>query len=410
MITIPSSKPARSVPPTADRPGVHRVAAVRARGPSTASAGRSSSRSRPSTRSARSRVVGRGSRWPPWQGRGGSGPTGRLPACRPATSDRASPTPPRAGRPGRRVHLDPRQPRQDRADARARRGGHRDGGGLRRGPRSVEAYATDHPVELLVDGADPRISTGAATLALEVTDAVAAGDPRRPRSVGPGRQRRADQRRRLVAPRGAAGLPGPRRPGRDRLGDGQQLPRRPGIDTDFAATYADGIATRVAIPAAVELLVGRVDEMRTVSEDDLHTAQAILTAELGITIEGAAAASWRALWRVRVPAGPALVIVTGSNVEGTVRSPRHRIAGRARAARGRAAGPRSRRPGAGPGQPDRRAHRLQRGLRPAGAIDLEITLALRPDATTAGSAPALADDRRDATARLDAIGPRGQLD
>ena len=39
-----------------------------------------------------------------------------------------------------------------------------------------EAYAAEHPVELLVDGDDPRISTGAATLALELTDAVAAGD------------------------------------------------------------------------------------------------------------------------------------------------------------------------------------------------------------------------------------------
>src|SRR4029077_19459225 len=33
-----------------------------------------------------------------------------------------------------------------------------------------EAYAADHPLELLVDGDDPRISTGAATLALELTD------------------------------------------------------------------------------------------------------------------------------------------------------------------------------------------------------------------------------------------------
>ena len=34
-----------------------------------------------------------------------------------------------------------------------------------------EAYAAEHEAELLVDGDDARISTGAATLALEVTDA-----------------------------------------------------------------------------------------------------------------------------------------------------------------------------------------------------------------------------------------------
>jgi threonine dehydratase len=38
-----------------------------------------------------------------------------------------------------------------------------------------EAYLADHPAELLVDGDDPRISTGAASLAVELTDAVAAG-------------------------------------------------------------------------------------------------------------------------------------------------------------------------------------------------------------------------------------------
>jgi len=38
-----------------------------------------------------------------------------------------------------------------------------------------------------------------------------------------------------------------------------------------------------------------------------------LTAELGITVEGAAAASWAGLLAGEPPTGPALVIVTGSN-------------------------------------------------------------------------------------------------
>jgi threonine dehydratase len=86
------------------------------------------------------------------------------------------------------------------------------------------------------------------------------------------------------------------------------------IDTDSAATFADGIASRVAIPRAVELMAGRVDEMRLVGETDLRTAQAELTAELGITVEGAAAASWAGLLAGPRPDGPALLIVTGSNV------------------------------------------------------------------------------------------------
>ncbi|HET8786882.1 MAG TPA: pyridoxal-phosphate dependent enzyme, partial [Candidatus Limnocylindrales bacterium] len=38
-----------------------------------------------------------------------------------------------------------------------------------------ETYAADHDAELLVDGDDPRIATGAATLALELTEAIDAG-------------------------------------------------------------------------------------------------------------------------------------------------------------------------------------------------------------------------------------------
>jgi threonine dehydratase len=86
------------------------------------------------------------------------------------------------------------------------------------------------------------------------------------------------------------------------------------IDTESAATYADGIAARVAIPRAVELMAGRVDDMRLVSEAELRAAQAELTVALGITVEGAAAASWAGLLAGERPPGPALVIVTGSNI------------------------------------------------------------------------------------------------
>jgi threonine dehydratase len=87
------------------------------------------------------------------------------------------------------------------------------------------------------------------------------------------------------------------------------------IDADRADTYADGIASRVAIPRAVELMFGRVDEMRTVSDARLHETQQELTDALGITVEGAAAASWAGLLETPPQDGAAaLVIITGSNV------------------------------------------------------------------------------------------------
>jgi len=54
--------------------------------------------------------------------------------------------------------------------------------------------------------------------------------------------------------------------------------------------------------------------MHTVAEDALHDAQAELTEALGITVEGAAGASWAGLLQSPPTAGAALVIVTGSNV------------------------------------------------------------------------------------------------
>ena len=178
-----------------------------------------------------------------------------------------------------------------------------------------EAYAAEHAAELLVDGDDVRISTGAATMAVELTDAVAAGHLPAPilasipvgngallNGVGSWLRAQAAGCRILGV--------------QATLADAMTRSWHAGrpIDTATADTYADGIASRVAIPRAVELMAGRVDAMVTVGEEDLHAAQALLTAELGITAEGAAAASWAGLLAGPRPDGPVIVVITGSNV------------------------------------------------------------------------------------------------
>jgi threonine dehydratase len=56
--------------------------------------------------------------------------------------------------------------------------------------------------------------------------------------------------------------------------------------------------------------------MVLVSDADLRTAQAELTAALGITVEGGGAASWAAVRAARDTLdGPVLVVVTGANAE-----------------------------------------------------------------------------------------------
>ena len=179
----------------------------------------------------------------------------------------------------------------------------------------ADEHAARSGGHLLIDGEDPRIAAGAGTMALELTDGVAAGRLPTPAVVsvpvgngalinGIGSWLRAAAPLCRVDGVQAEGAPA------------MTLSWRAGraIDTPSVATYADRIAARVSIPAAVEAMAGRVDDMRLVSEAAMHAAQAELTAELGVTVEGAAAASWAGLLERPRPDGPAVVIITGSNV------------------------------------------------------------------------------------------------
>jgi threonine dehydratase len=180
---------------------------------------------------------------------------------------------------------------------------------------AARAHAAESGAFMLVDGDDTRISTGAATMALEVTDAAERGELPSPAvfsvPVGNGALINGiGSWLRHAAPAGrVVGV-------QAELAPAMTLSWRAGraIDTDAATTYADGIAARVSIPLAVRLMDGRVDDMVLVTEAALHEAQAELTDALGITVEGAAAASWAALLAGPRPDGPAVVIVTGSNV------------------------------------------------------------------------------------------------
>jgi threonine dehydratase len=181
---------------------------------------------------------------------------------------------------------------------------------------AAEAYARETGARLLVDGEDPRIAAGAGTMAVEVTDAVARSDLPTPAAayvpvgngaliVGVGGWLRYGAPDCLVIGVQSEGAPS------------MTLSWRAGrpVETERAATYAGGIASRVPVPAALDMMVGRVDDMQLVSEAALRAAQDELTSALGITVEGAAAAGWAGLLAGPSPDGPALLIITGSNAE-----------------------------------------------------------------------------------------------
>jgi threonine dehydratase len=182
---------------------------------------------------------------------------------------------------------------------------------------AAAAYARDHKLLLLTDGEDPWIAIGAGTLAMELTGPFDRYELPRPAAayipVGNGALiagvgtwlREASPQTRVI------GVQSERAPSMTR----SWLDGRP-IATDTADTRAGGIATRVPVPEALEMMRDVVDDMILVSEEAIAQAQRVLRRALGLTVELAAAASWAGLLAAPPPGeGPALILITGTNEE-----------------------------------------------------------------------------------------------
>ena len=89
--------------------------------------------------------------------------------------------------------------------------------------------------------------------------------------------------------------------------------RRP-VPGERCATFADGLAVRVAIPYAVEILGEVASRMVRVSERELARA-VVAFADAGIRVEGAAAAGLAALPQLPLLGGPVVLVVTGCNID-----------------------------------------------------------------------------------------------
>jgi threonine dehydratase len=84
--------------------------------------------------------------------------------------------------------------------------------------------------------------------------------------------------------------------------------------SDRSATFADGLAVRVAIPLAVDVLGEVASRMLLVSERDMARAVGAY-AEAGIRAEGAAGAALAALPQLADVDGAIVLIVTGRNID-----------------------------------------------------------------------------------------------
>jgi threonine dehydratase len=86
------------------------------------------------------------------------------------------------------------------------------------------------------------------------------------------------------------------------------------VSCDRMVTFADGLAVRVAIPYAVEVMRRVVNRMLLVSEREIARALGAAAAS-GLRVEGAAAAALAALPRLDDVSGPIVAVVTGSNID-----------------------------------------------------------------------------------------------
>lgn len=93
------------------------------------------------------------------------------------------------------------------------------------------------------------------------------------------------------------------------------------VDTEQCDTFASGVAVRIAIPVAVELVNQVTDEMLLVSEDEMKAAMANHYRSTGHLPEGAGAAALAAALRYREKfAGKTIcLIATGANVDEALR-------------------------------------------------------------------------------------------
>ncbi|MBA3262874.1 MAG: pyridoxal-phosphate dependent enzyme [Thermoleophilaceae bacterium] len=86
------------------------------------------------------------------------------------------------------------------------------------------------------------------------------------------------------------------------------------VDCGPPATFADGLAVRVAVPLAVDELVKLGTPFVSVSERSIARALGAFAAA-GIRVEGSAAAALAALETIEPPSGAVVLVVTGHNID-----------------------------------------------------------------------------------------------
>jgi threonine dehydratase len=177
------------------------------------------------------------------------------------------------------------------------------------------AHVSESGWQLLIDGQDAWTTIGAGTMAVELTNGMQAGD--------------LPALEALYVPVGDGALIGGigtwlRKAAPATLVIGIQAEQAPAvtlswraghpIETERAETVADGLAARVPLREALEVMRTSVDEMTLVGEDAILSAQEELSMALPLAVEASAAVGWAAMRTAPAHAGAVGLILTGGNV------------------------------------------------------------------------------------------------
>ena len=172
-------------------------------------------------------------------------------------------------------------------------------------------YATGAGIPFFEDGAEPAQHAGYAVIAHEIVDqlptepavvVVPLGNGALATGIGLGLADRNSAARLVCVVSDAAPVMA------------WSLAERHAVDCDRSETFADGLAVRVAIPSAVATLLPLVDDVLIVTERELAEAVGVF-AGAGIRVEGAAAAALAGARRLPDGDGPAVLLVTGRNID-----------------------------------------------------------------------------------------------
>jgi threonine dehydratase len=186
------------------------------------------------------------------------------------------------------------------------------GGDLDAAKEAAKAYAAANGLPFFEDGAEPAQFAGYAAIADEIVAAAGAEPGAVLVPVGNGAlligigSRLAE----ISPPTRRIGVAASEAPVMVRSFAAGRV-----VESDRCATFADGLAVRVAIPLAVEELRHAADEMIEVSEREIATAVGAL-ASAGIRAEGSAAAALAGARSIadRLPE-TVVVVVTGGNID-----------------------------------------------------------------------------------------------